>query len=398
MRAVIIGVGSELIDGFTTDLNTVEIARSLSGYALEVLRTVRVVDDLAAIANEVARARQDAELVIVTGGLGPTPDDVTREGVAAALGQPLVLDPAMLDWVVKRFAGRAMPESNHKQAQKPAAAEWIPNSAGTAPGWWWREPAQVVVLPGPPPEWRPMWQSLLPQLQLPQAAGFRRVIKTYGIGESLIAEKLGPLFSRAEIQVGTYPRSSGVEIVIRAQDPARAAEQAEAIRQKLAEFIYGEEEDTLPAAAIAALSARSWQVATLESLTGGLVSSLLTDVPGASNWVQGGAVVYTPEAKIALGVDREIVRTKGTVSPEAASAMAEAARSQFQTEVGLATTGVAGPTELEGQPVGTLYLGLATPAGTTARLFNLPPVARQDLKERAAYLAIYYLYQQAKAR
>lgn len=398
MQAVIIGVGSELIDGFTTDLNTVEIARSLSGYALEVLRTVRVVDDRKAIASEVARGRQDAELVVVTGGLGPTPDDVTREGVAEALGQALVLDPAMLEWIRTRFAGRPMPEANYKQAQKPAGAEWLPNPVGTAPGWWWHEPAQVVVLPGPPPEWRPMWQSLLPKLELPKSAGFQRILKTYGIGESLIAEKLGPLFSRDLVMVGTYPRPSGVEIVIRSQDPVRGSERAQAIRERLAEFVYGEEEDTLPAAAITAISAHSWQVATLESLTGGLVSSLLTDVPGASNWVKGGAVVYTPEAKIALGVEPEIVQTQGTVSEAAALSMAEAARRQFKTEVGLATTGVAGPAELEGQPVGTIYLGISTPIGSKAQLFHLPPVARRDLKERAAYLAIYYLYTQTKAK
>jgi nicotinamide-nucleotide amidase len=198
-RAEIIGVGTELIYGETLDTNTAEIAKSLEAYALKVERTLRVVDEPGPLAREVAEAWERARLLVLSGGLGPTPDDVTREAVAQALGEPLELDEAMLARIEALFRarGRPMPEANRKQALKIPSARWLENPHGTAPGWWVRKGGKdLVLLPGPPPEWRPMWREVLPKLALPQRSYAKRVLKTWGLGESEIVERLGELFLR----------------------------------------------------------------------------------------------------------------------------------------------------------------------------------------------------------
>jgi len=170
-RAEILGVGTELLYGETLDTNTAEIARSLKPYALKVERTLRVADEVAPLAREVEEAFARARLVVLSGGLGPTPDDVTREAVALALGEPLELDEAVLGEIEAFFRarGRAMPEANRKQAMRIPSATGLKNPRGTAPGWWVRKGGKdLVLLPGPPPEWRPMWQEVLPRLGLPR--------------------------------------------------------------------------------------------------------------------------------------------------------------------------------------------------------------------------------------
>lgn len=212
-RAEILGVGTELLYGETLDTNTAEIARSLKPYALKVERTLRVADEVAPLAREVEEAFARARLVVLSGGLGPTPDDVTREAVALALGEPLELDEAVLGEIEAFFRarGRAMPEANRKQAMRIPSATWLKNPRGTAPGWWVRKGGKdLVLLPGPPPEWRPMWQEVLPRLGLPRRPYAERVLKTWGIGESEIVERLGPLFVRGRRwRWAPTPRSTG---------------------------------------------------------------------------------------------------------------------------------------------------------------------------------------------
>lgn len=242
-RAEILGVGTELLYGETLDTNTAEIARSLKPYALKVERTLRVADEVAPLAREVEEAFARARLVVLSGGLGPTPDDVTREAVALALGEPLELDEAVLGEIEAFFRarGRAMPEANRKQAMRIPSATWLKNPRGTAPGWWVRKGGKdLVLLPGPPPEWRPMWQEVLPRLGLPRRPYAERVLKTWGIGESEIVERLGPLFVRGEeVEVGTYPKVHGVEVVVRGRED-RVAELAERIKKKLLKEVWGE--------------------------------------------------------------------------------------------------------------------------------------------------------------
>lgn len=389
LSAEIIGVGDELLYGETVDTNTAEIAASLRPYALTVRRTLRVADHLETLALEVRRAWEGARLVVLSGGLGPTPDDITREAVAQALGEELESDPEMLAQLEALFAQRGwrMPEANRKQALRIPSARWIPNPRGTAPGWWVRRDGKdLVALPGPPAEWRPMWAQLLPQLGLPPRPYKQATLKTFGLGESRIAELLGELFQRSgPVQVGTYAHTDGVAVVVRGE-PEAVDRLVGTVRSLLKEALWGEDGDSLPTLALERLQARGATLATLESMTGGTLSALLTSVGGASKVYLGGLLAYHPQAKAHLGLPAE-----GMVSAAAAEAMATLAREQLGATYGLATTGVAGPEELEGQPVGTLYVGLAGPEGARSRHYHLPGASREVLRQRAAHAALAFL-------
>lgn len=326
--AEIIGVGSELIYGDTLDTNTSDIAVSLLPYALEVKRTLRVADDIPELVTNIREAWGRSRLVVLSGGLGPTADDVTREAIAEALGEPLELDQTVLEAIEAFFKsrGRVMAEVNRKQAMKIPSAAWLANPRGTAPGWWvHKDGKDLVALPGPPAEWKPMWQELLPKLGLPPAYYYQKTFKTFGIGESDIAQAIGELFKREKgLEVGSYAKPSGVEVVIRGHNPAAPA-LAEAIRKRL-KNVWGEDGDTLPKVVLRKLEARGATLATLESLTGGMLGSLITEVPGASKVYLGGMVAYSALAKTRFGVPEAILEAHGTVSEAAARAMAEAAR------------------------------------------------------------------------
>ena len=383
-RAEILGVGTELLYGETLDTNTAEIARSLKPYALKVERTLRVADEVAPLAREVEEAFARARLVVLSGGLGPTPDDVTREAVALALGEPLELDEAVLGEIEAFFRarGRAMPEANRKQAMRIPSATWLKNPRGTAPGWWVRKGGKdLVLLPGPPPEWRPMWQEVLPCLGLPRRPYAERVLKTWGIGESEIVERLGPLFVRGEeVEVGTYPKVHGVEVVVRGRED-RVAELAERIKKKLLKEVWGEGEMTLAEAVKRRMEREGATLSTMESLTGGLLGAEITRVPGASRFYLGGVVSYSVGAKARFGVPQDLLSR--TVSAETARAMAEAARSLFGSTYALATTGVAGPDPLEGEP-------LAGPTGAEVRRYRFPG-DRETVRLRSVYAALALL-------
>jgi nicotinamide-nucleotide amidase len=390
-RAEIIGVGTELVYGETLDTNTAEIARSLEAYALKVERTLRVVDEPGPLAREVAEAWERARLLVLSGGLGPTPDDVTREAVAQALGEPLELDEAMLSRIEALFRarGRPMPEANRKQAMKIPSAQWLDNPHGTAPGWWVRKAGKdLVLLPGPPSEWRPMWQEVLPRLALPRRAYAKRVLKTWGLGESEIVERLGELFLRGEeVEVGTYPKVHGVEVVVRGREDL-VAELSEKIKKKLLKAVWGEGEMTLAEAVKRRMELEGATLATMESLTGGLLGAEITRLPGASRFYLGGVVSYSVGAKARFGVPEE--RLAKTVSAETAKAMAEAARTLFGATYALATTGVAGPDPLEGEPVGTVYVAVAGPQGAEARRYRFPG-DREAVRLRSVYAALALL-------
>ncbi|ADD27513.1 CinA family nicotinamide mononucleotide deamidase-related protein [Meiothermus ruber] len=392
--AEIIGVGDELLYGETVDTNTAEIAVSLQPYALEIRRTLRVADHLEALTEAVREAWQKARLVVLSGGLGPTPDDITREAIAAALGERMEIDPQVLAWLEGIFADRGwkMPQANRKQALKIPSATWIANPRGTAPGWWvHREGKDLVSLPGPPAEWRPMWAELLPRLGLP-AKPYRQVaFKTFGLGESRIVELLGDLFQRnGAVEVGTYAKMDGVAVVVRGE-PGPVEALAAQIRPLLGEAVWGQEGDTLPALALQLLEGRKATLATLESMTGGVLGALLTGIPGASRNYLGGLVSYSLEAKSQLPIPLEVAAQHGVVSAAFAEAMAVAARGLLGATYGLSTTGVAGPETLEGQPVGTLFVGLAGPEGVRSRHFRLPGASREMIRQRAAHAALAFL-------
>ncbi len=373
--AEIIGVGDELLYGETQDTNTSDIARSLQPYGLQVQRTLRVADHLETLATLVKSAWNSARLVVLSGGLGPTPDDITREAIALAFGQEMQLDPAKLQWLENLFAGRGwkMPEANQKQAMKIEAATWLDNPRGTAPGWWIHQADKdLVCLPGPPAEWKPMWAEVLPRLELPQAAYAQFTFKTFGLGESRMVELLGDLFSRSgSVEVGTYAKMDGVHVVVRG-DPTQAQLRADTVRPLIAEALWGEGEETLPGLVEALLQERGATLAIAESVTGGVLASLLS--LAGSHFV-GGSI--EPDTEI---------------STEWAEARAKVVQDQMGSSYALATVGVSSKDQaLEDQPVGTLYIGLATPNGVKSKHYRLPGANREMLRQRAAHAAMAFL-------
>jgi nicotinamide-nucleotide amidase len=352
--------------------------------------SVVVGDDIAVIARAVRTAAARADGVIVTGGLGPTQDDLTREGIAAAAGVALRRDDLLEAQLRRRFADlrRQVPAMNYRQADLPVGAEPLPNVPGTAPGIRIEIGASVLyALPGVPHEMCAMFTaSVLPDLL--RRAGqpsvvVHRVLRTAGVWESAVAEAVAGEVERLR-DVGNptiaFLASEGqtrLRITARATDRGAAelliAPVEAAARVALGPAVYGADEDTLPGVVGGLLAARGATVAVAESLTGGRLAAAFTATPGASTYFRGGAVTYATDTKgSVLDVDPEILATDGAVSPRTAAAMAAGVRDLFGATWGLATTGVAGPDEQEGKAVGTLHLGLAGPDGTVVRSLRLP--------------------------
>jgi nicotinamide-nucleotide amidase len=290
---VLLAVGSELTVGETRDTNSGELARSLAGHGVEVLRIVALPDRLSAVQEAVAAALAEADLVVTTGGLGPTPDDLTREAIAAVVGERPEIDPELERWLRHLFERRNLPylETNRKQAWLIPSATSLPNDRGTAPGWWVDRPdgRVVVTLPGPPSEMRGMWQSqVLPRLEA-RGLGREQVVLTYrlaGIGESAVATRLGERLLRAPNPVvATYARADAVDVRISAhaegtQPAAELAAEAEAaVMAAVGDYVWGRDDDTWPDVLERELAARDLSVALLEAGTAGATIRLLGEAP-----------------------------------------------------------------------------------------------------------------------
>ena len=400
MTAELLSVGTELLLGEIVDTNSAYLARDLARRGVDVYWSQRVGDNHKRLVEAIRAALSRSELLVVTGGLGPTDDDLTREAIAEVVGETPQVDPVLEAELRERFSrfGRAMPEKNLKQAWLIPSAEALPNAHGTAPGWLVRLGSGrfIVALPGPPRELEPMWQhQAVPRLKLPGAALFVRTFKTHGLGESAVAEKLGGLTLQANPSVATYARADGVHVRVAAKAHTLAEAEALAgpalaqVEAALERHLWGVDDDTLPALILALLSSSGRSVATMESVTGGMVTNLLTALPGSSRVFMGGVVAYSVEAKAAFGVPGALLDEYGTVSIETAKAMAEAAAANVRATIGLATTGVAGPEPLEGKPVGEAHVALfEAPSGARAYTLSLPAWPREWLRERISYAAL----------
>jgi len=335
------------------------------------VRTLEVGDDIDTLGRALRDALHDAQLIVTTGGLGPTADDITRDAIAATLNEPMAPDPKLVATLRERFAAlrRPMPESNLRQALLIPSAAAIPNANGTAPGWWVeRDGCVVVAMPGPPGEMNPMWDTyVLPRVErlLPGVVAMRALM-TFGVGESAAEEKIQPLYAEfPDVRFATYAKTYGVQIHMTARAPTqeladwRASDAERSVRQRLGDDVYGSGEETLADVVGRILRDRRETVAAMESVTGGMIASLITDVEGSSDYFAGGIVAYTREAKARYGVDETTMDHNGLISAETAGAMALAARRQFNTAAGVATTGIAGMTPVEGRPPGTAYVAVA---------------------------------------
>jgi len=403
-RARILAVGDELLSGSQVDTNTGWLAGELQRHGILTAGGEVVRDDEPAIAAAVRRALAEVELLCVTGGLGPTLDDVTRHGVAAAFGRELALDEAALTDVRAWFARRnvTMSDTNRRQALFPRGATVIPNRHGTAPGFRLElDGRAVVVLPGPPRELQGMWaDEVLPWLVASgrvRAPLPVRAFYLFGLSESLFAERAGAWMERsAEPLIGVTAREGVLSVTLRASsaEPGpRAALEARAaeVRARFAAELYSEHDWELERVLCAALRARGATLTLAESCTGGLVQALLTGVPGASAVFRQGYVTYSDEAKEAsLGVPRATLVEHGAVSRETAEAMARGAVRASGAALAVAVTGLAGPDGgTPEKPIGLVWFATAfgDEVQSTQRLF--PAFGREAIRRWAARTALW---------
>ena len=404
--AEMIFTGDELLRGDTLNTNQTYLGEQLLDLGLFATHALSVTDDLQSIADALQQALvRRPEVIIISGGLGPTEDDLTREAVSAALGRPLVEHEDLWDQIRARFAMLDLPlsETNRKQARLPDGAEHIP-LVGTAPGFWFVEGDTVVAaLPGVPRELRQMYADTLEPLLRARmgdravgaaSAGLVRRLRLYGIGESTLAEALQSLPWRGDgIDIGTRADIEGVTLILRARAGAGAQallDQVEAeAREILGVKVYGVDKDTLSGVLHRMLGQRRLTVATAESCTGGLIAKKLTDLPGSSLTYVGGVVAYSNLLKMSLlDVPAEMLERHGAVSEEVAAAMVEGVRSRLGADCALSVTGIAGPDGATAdKPVGLVYIGTMVGFQVQVRRFTLFRT-RDEIRERAAQTAL----------
>lgn len=405
-RAVIVSIGDELVTGQTVDTNSAWLSRELAGIGVSVVRHVTVADDAAATTRAMRESADDAGWVVVTGGLGPTPDDLTRQAVADLLGETLEVRDEALAQIQERFdrMGRTMAAVNRRQAEAPPSADLIVNPNGTAPGLQWKfGGATFFALPGVPREmWAMFADSVAPVVRAGVGDGAALLVATlhtFGVGESDLAERLGGLLDRGgNPQVGTTASAGSVSVRIyaRADTQAEARRMLEAkadeVIERLGKLCLGRDDATLESVVGQMLREQGQTLATAESCTGGLVAKMITDVPGSSGWFIGGFVTYSDGQKVShLGVKPATLEQFGAVSEQVAGEMASGARFATGADWAVALTGIAGPDGgSEAKPVGLVWIGLAGPDGVRVHRVIFPG-DRETVRLRSARTALNLL-------
>ena len=399
VKAEIISIGTEILLGEITDTNAAYLARQLPLLGIDLYWVTQVGDNQGRIVEILERAWNRSNIIVITGGLGPTEDDLTRESIAQMLGEKMTIDPELETWLRGLFnkLGHEMPERNLKQAMLIPSARAIAIPRGSAPGWWvTREEKVLLAMPGPPGEMQRMWEKEIRdklRTTLATAIIISRTLKILGLGEAKVDEMISHLLSSTNPTIGVYAKPTGIELRL----TAKAADQKEAermiapleaqIRTIIGDHIWGVDDEMMEKVISDQLRGRNMTLATMESCTGGLLANLVTDVPGSSTYFKGGLVAYSNEMKIAAGVDPKLITQHGAVSAQVAEAMAEAARKQLGADIGIGITGVAGPDEIEGKTVGTVYIGIAD--GTVTRsIRTVFPQHRLRIKRYAAMEAL----------
>lgn len=377
--ATIIAVGSEMLGPTRVDTNSLKITAALESFGIPVARKAIVGDSLQDLVAEIEFASTD--LLMLTGGLGPTEDDLTREALAQAFGLTMELDQSIVDWIEARFAERGwkMPDVNRRQGQVFVGQTTLRNERGTAPGFHIESGGRHVwVFPGVPHEleWM-LGRYLTPWLESVSAGRrrHRRVLKIAGMTESGVEEKLKPYYESHPGELLTILASGGqIELHLSGESPEAIAAREKEIAEIFAHRLFGFDDDTLESVVGALLASRGETVATAESCTGGLLGSRITDVSGSSAYYLGGAVCYTAAAKTDLaGVDPTLIRENGEVSEPVAIALARGARERFRSTWGIGITGIAGPTGGTAEkPAGTVHIAVSGPNGDQHRKLFWP--------------------------
>lgn len=410
MKAYIITIGDEILLGNTLNTNAAYIGAQLFDINIPVIKTSVVGDDNSVILNELNSASEITDLIILTGGLGPTHDDVTRKSIADFFNTELVENKEVLEDIKALFEKRKRQVTivNIDQAKVPKIAEVIRNQLGTAPGLWIEKDDKIyVVMPGVPYEMEAMMEfTIIPKLKERIGAGqkilLRKMILTTGIPESTLYEKLGNIDELLEeAKLAFLPNQFGVKLRLSVEGDDekelknKLTEVEQRIRSKAGRFIYGVGDDQLEAVVGRLLLEREFKIATAESCTGGLVGNMLTNVSGSSKYFERGVICYSNAAKVEiLKVDEDILAEHGAVSMEVAMQMADGVKSTSGADIGLATTGIMGPTgATEDKPVGLVYIGYCDDKVCTAKKFNFGD-DRLLNKQRTAQAALDFVRRQ----
>jgi nicotinamide-nucleotide amidase len=411
MKAEIIAVGSELLTPDRVDTNSLFLTAHLNRLGIEVTRKTVVGDDLAPLRNAFEEAAKRVELVIASGGLGPTEDDRTRDAVADLLGRKLSRDPAVMKMIEARFRkiGRVMSEVNARQAMVPEGAIVLENDRGTAPGLWLESSGRIVILlPGPPHELKAMFAAQVEPRLARLATGVRlvaRELRVAGMGESDVDQRIAPIYTRhddVQTTILTAPGEIQIHLRIWSKDTAAAERQLQGIQESivltLGEAVFTTAGESMEEVVARELTMRQATIATAESCTGGLLAERLTRISGSSAYFLGGVVSYSNTLKSAwVDVPAEIIESRGAVSSEVAVALADGIRRRTGATLGVGITGVAGPTGgTPEKPVGTVHVAIADASGSKERGVHYPG-ERDRIRWQASQTALdlvrrYFLY------
>ncbi len=402
-QASIVTIGNEILAGLTVDTNAAFLAIELQNIGIPVVSSFTVADEIDDIVQKLRLASYDADIIVVTGGLGPTDDDLTRQAFAKYLGVELEFREELLEKIRAVFNARTipMPERNNIQAYIPSGAEYIPN-VGTAPGILARHNGKILIaMPGVPWEMKKMFKSLIPQLK--DFAGTQAIevcrLKCFGAGESAIAEMIGDKMLRGRNPLVNCTVHEGIitlHIVASAENREKAQimckEEERQLREILGDLVYGLDDETLAKVVSEKLVRHGKTISTAESCTGGLLSKMLTDISGSSNYFTYGWITYSNQAKITqLDVSSDLIEQYGAVSEQVAKAMARGARKKSGTDFAIAITGIAGPTGgSEQKPVGLVYICLDYDGGCDVKQ-GLFTFGREFTRLRAAHTALNML-------
>jgi len=387
MNAEIIAVGSELLTPFRLDTNSLFLTAELNQLGVRVIHKAVVGDSRDEMRSSFSHALSRADLVVSSGGLGPTDDDRTRDVVAELLGRKLRIDDDILRFIQERFRrfGRAMPEINVRQAMIPEGATVLPNPRGTAPGLWLESGGRIVVLlPGVPLELRSLFETeVSPRLAKlnHRERLYARELRIVGLTESEVEQRVSPLYALyPDTETTILATQAGIELHPRtwSADPATAEKLLDEIVSRmtlaLGEHLYSTAGESLEEVLARILTENRATIAVAESCTGGMLAERLTNVPGSSSYFLGGVVCYSNELKTTMvGVPKEMIESKGAVSPEVALALADGIRKRSGATIGVGTTGIAGPGGgTPEKPVGLVHIGLADDRGPTEKAFRFP--------------------------
>ena len=379
------GIGTELLMGELTDTNSSWIASRLPALGIELQWVSIIGDDLPKLTEAFKRGMKRSDIIFTTGGLGPTQDDLTREAIAAAFGETPVIQQEVVDNLERYFAARGtpMPQHNLKQANLIPSAKWVINKNGTAPGWWAERDGKIIIcMPGPPGENHTMWEEQVePELAklIEDEVTITRNIKTMGMSEGAVDEVISEFFGIENPYLGIYSKADGIHlrVIARAKDSRSAQAMIQpveqAIHERLGQYVWGYDDETPEQSAGKSLTEKGLTLAVMEMCTGGALTNAITNVSNSISYFKGGIVAYDGAALSASGVPNAGMEQHGVVSQHTANIMADTVRRSLNADLGVAVTGVPGPGEFEGKPLGLAYISVTNGKQTREMEMRLPP-------------------------